>query len=130
MRRLVPPTLLLIAVSAVGCDLLKGKSSETDAGAPVVTPAATDPATPATPGAPVTPAAPLNPATPVHPSTPGVKTDGGAVADAGKTADGGTAPTPPIPPFPPFDAGALKGFDAGGLFRVPDGGFVPPQWPK
>lgn len=135
MRRLVPSTLLLIGVTAslaAGCDLFKPKPTDSGLDGAVVTPAAPEPAAPpATPGAPVTPAAPLNPATPTHPSTPAVKTDGGAVTDAGKAADG-AAPTPttPIPPFPPFDAGALKGFDAGGLFRVPDGGFTPPPWPR
>jgi hypothetical protein len=134
MRRLtryVPAALLVLGIATpfvAGCGLLKPKENDAGADGAVVTPAVTDTTQPANPAQPATPAAPLNPATPGHPATPAHHTDGGAVADSGAHTDGGAVPAP-LPTFPGFDAGALKGFDAGGLFRVPDGGFKPPPWP-
>lgn len=126
-------SLSICLAATAGCDLFKDKAVDAGSdGAVTVTPAITEPApadTTLTPAA--TTVAPLNPATPTTPTStvvqPTVKTDGGAVADSGAKADG-AAPTP-TPVFPVFDASALQGFDAGGLFNIPDGGFKPP-WQK
>ena len=129
MRRYLPLVLLGLTAAAplLGCDLLKQKEVDAGADGSVVAVAAPDPnltaTTAATPVA-TTAAPPLNGGA-APPVTPTVKTDGGAVADSGVKSDAAPAP---MPTFPGFDAGQLHNFDAGGLFKVPDGGFKPP-WP-
>lgn len=130
MRRFVPALLLALAAlpPLLGCDLLKGKSSDAglvvdEAGvATTPTAAPTAPADPAAPG--VTTAAPLSGPTVAPNGQPIKRADGGVVVgDAGKS-DAAPAPQPGLPQFPGFDAGAFRGFDAGGLpFKIPDGGF-------
>jgi hypothetical protein len=116
---------------AIGCDLFKPKATDAGVdGSVVVAPAVTDttvanPAvTPlATTAAPLTPGAPAPAAVP-----PAATTNAGAVTDSGVKTDAAPAPVPALPIFPAFDASALSGFDAGSLFRIPDGGKLP--WQK
>ena len=129
MRRYLPLVLLGLTAAAplvAGCDLFATKATDAGADGSVVV-VAPDPNLTATAVTPVTPtvAPPLNGGAAPTAVTPTAKTDGGAVADSGVKSDAAPAP---MPTFPGFDAGQLRSFDAGGLFKVPDGGFKPP-WP-
>ena len=129
MRRYLPALLLALATltPVLGCDLLKSKDADAGADAGLVTTPAVTPTTPVDPANPAaTPAAPLPGSPAVTPGGHLKHADGGvAVGDGGKS-DAAVAPTPTLQ-FPGFDAGAFKGFDAGGLFRGFDaGGFRPP----